>query len=204
MASPLRALRQWDRLSVGLMLAIALLGAVIYFEISAGLFAPPPLSTLSGAVSGERLTTAPPLERGVTLARDLDAQRDAAVADVDVILSRPLFRRERRPNAERPTAPRPAVGGLRRLTLAATARDGARSVALLQGGSRAEYHRLSPGDELNGWRLLDIGPNGALFEAVDAATAARSGDGARRVIIDRDGARSVAEEEQDAQKSKTP
>ena len=52
------------------------------------------------------------------------------------------------------------------------------------------YHRVAPGEQLKGWRLVEIGESGALFEAADAESTLDDGE-ARRLLIDRDGARAL-------------
>lgn len=94
------------------------------------------------------------------------AQSDDALPPLSAfpaIVERPLFVPSRQ-GAAPATAPSAAASGERRLI--GTMRRGGQRVALLllvDGTSRS----LSPGDELDGWRLLSVEPGAALLAAAD-------------------------------------
>ncbi|MFV3128978.1 hypothetical protein [Niveispirillum sp. KHB5.9] len=85
------------------------------------------------------------------------------LSEFPAIVERPLFMPGRQGVAPA-TPPSAAIAGERRLI--GTMRRGGQRVALLllvDGTSRS----LSPGDELDGWRLLSVEPGAALLTAPD-------------------------------------
>lgn len=188
-------LGDWDGLSWALALIAAMLAGVVYLQAAEGFMGPPSLEAAEAASYSK--TEQPVSPRGYAAKKTYPKKSGYGRvgyddADYSVVLERPAFSPNRRPTYDAPAAPKARAPDLAGLKLAATARDGSRRFALLQGGAASEYFKVAVGEALRGWRLLEIGGDGAVFERI-AKTGEKSygaykkaGD---RMIIDRDGAR---------------
>ena len=194
MASAFFSWRSWDRASLILAMLAATLGVVVYLELAAGLFSPGATPKASASLQVSLDEKSAKKERGskrsTSRAQAAEPDRDAAEAQLEAILARPIFSPSRRAAAGASGVAKPAAEGLRRYRLAATVQEGERSLALLQGVSNGEYLRLAPGDRHGDWRLVEVAKDGALFQRGEAGKRSGSGEGdAKRLIVDKEGAR---------------